>query len=545
MKKRLTLALLAVFIIFSLFLVNSCSRHDSYWNSEEFKKQKSLSVADARKWLETEYREELNLANSATIARSVSSVRPVSYAEGAFAGEPDWSIARTYRKNPNALLVGLDYTNPKTRYRGFRDMIIIRNNRHKTFNAFIQLQLFDTAYLRTQMRLKGNLPDIRAYSEPATFTGKVYMYSVKNEFIRGAIYKDGKVVARVFPKNKISGFFNSLLSDDKAKASYVSSAGGANLGRAPGANVSKVVELPQKRSAVSYEERVPTMMSANGTGTGDTDTGDDSYFDSQDLETVIVTAINTGTGDTWDDSWWDTDDTRPTTTDPTPTEPCNCGGGGGQTQPLTDPCNRVKNQNNNANYTAKVTELKGKTNLKQETGFSESKSGTYANLLPSQSTAHSDGLVVNVTNDTKGFLHTHQDDYETGETDSDGTSIIRQPIKMFSPSDVNVLMSMIDKNKTSSDYSIYYVSMITSDGHYVLKFAGTSDDIKTGFQGDTWRQQYKKHMLRYSNTEKAFLKFVKDKMQINGVELYKIKDNGTVEKRALNTNGNAVVSSPC
>ncbi len=75
------------------------------------------------------------------------------------------------------------------------------------------------------------------------------------------------------------------------------------------------------------------MMSANGTGTGDTgdDTGDDSYFDSQELETVIVTAVNTGTGDTWDTGWADSYDTRPTTTDPEPPYNCNCGGGGGET----------------------------------------------------------------------------------------------------------------------------------------------------------------------------------------------------------------------
>ncbi len=89
------------------------------------------------------------------------------------------------------------------------------------------------------------------------------------------------------------------------------------------------------------------MMSANGTGTGDTgdDTGDDSYFDSQELETVIVTAVNTGTGDTWDTGWAHSYDTRPTTTDPEPPYNCNCGGGGGSNSApetvvnlVTDPC---------------------------------------------------------------------------------------------------------------------------------------------------------------------------------------------------------------
>ncbi len=46
-------------------------------------------------------------------------------------------------------------------------------------------------------------------------------------------------------------------------------------------------------------------------------------------------------------------------------------------------------------------------------------------------------------------------------------------------------------------------------------------------------------------TERAFLNFLKDKAPIKGIELYKIKENGTVQKKVLNTVTKKVDSNDC
>ncbi|MBZ4192657.1 hypothetical protein [Niabella beijingensis] len=323
MKKRLLLLLPTLLLGIIVFVISCVRNRDSYWDSPDLKSARPLTVADAQKWFEKEYKDEITVAKSAADGKSI---RMVSYAEGVFAGVPEWNETHAFRKYSNSLISTLDYTDLKTRYRGFRDLIIVRNHKTKTFNAVVQLQLFDTAYLNSQIQLKGPQEHIRSYSDPATFTGKMYLYSVKNEFIRGAVYKNGKMVARLFPKNKISSFLKSF-GTSKAKQTYVPFNGGADLGRAPSEKVSKSVTIQPGSAARSYEERPPVMAFSGGDST-DTDEYDTNDPDSN-MQTVVVTGVrdtdtdtDTGTGsdDGCGDCGWG---------DPNPTDPCNCGGGGG------------------------------------------------------------------------------------------------------------------------------------------------------------------------------------------------------------------------
>ncbi len=212
--------------------------------------------------------------------------------------------------------------------------------------------------------------------------------------------------------------------------------------------------------------------------------------------------------------------------------------------PLPDnPCNEAKALNQRTEYKNKVNELKGKTGLKYESGYEENKNGTFKALTPSGSTVNSDGLNANVSKDTKGFMHTHQDKYETGENTDEG-SVVRIPIKMFSPADVNALMEIVSQNANSSDYSSFYVSMITSNNHYMIKFTGNSSQIKTGFNSTEWQLKYQQYMRSAFNLEKAFLKFIKNEMKLEGVTLFKVKKDGNIEKRMLDNNG-TIKKVPC
>jgi hypothetical protein len=215
----------------------------------------------------------------------------------------------------------------------------------------------------------------------------------------------------------------------------------------------------------------------------------------------------------------------------------------------SDPCLELKNQNQDPNYESKINELNGKTSLKKETGYAETKSGTYNPLIPGASTSDSDNLNININTETKGFVHTHLDDYESGKIYDNGTIEIKKPIKMFSPADVNALMELANVNSGSGDYSEYYVTMVSSYGNYTIKFNGNNSDIQTGFDTPVWRLKYKKYYENESGSdEKKFLRFMKEEMRINGVELFKVKNNGIIEEKTLGVNSNGksvVISNPC
>ncbi|MDY0933349.1 hypothetical protein SOM20_20140, partial [Chryseobacterium sp. CFBP8996] len=229
-----------------------------------------------------------------------------------------------------------------------------------------------------------------------------------------------------------------------------------------------------------------------------------------------------------------------------------CGGGGSgdggyeyPEPPQESPCEKIKTQNNNTEFKGKIDALNKQSilNQKKETGFSENKNGNFT-PLPASSTNSSDALTITITPSTKGYIHTHQNDYETGNTDDNGNPEIRQPIRMFSPADVNTLMtiaSFID----DGNYEDIYGAMISSYGNYTIKFTGTASDIQMGFNTKKWRDDYKTFIDEEKGTlESKFLRFLKEKMNVQGIELYKIKSNGTIQKKTLNAN-NQVQSNDC
>ncbi|MDY3391579.1 hypothetical protein PG653_10195 [Riemerella anatipestifer] len=225
-------------------------------------------------------------------------------------------------------------------------------------------------------------------------------------------------------------------------------------------------------------------------------------------------------------------------------------GGGSQSpppqNPPTDPCEKMKTMNSSAGYRSKIEELNRASVLNRtyETGYKENKNGTFENLTPSASTGHSDGLRININEDTKGYIHTHVNEYESERVDEYGNSEIRQPIKMFSPADVDALMTMAQM-QTSGNYADLYGTMVSSDGIYTIKFTGTAEDIKTGFNTREWGNKMVEFWKRSRGShELKFLKFLKDEMKINGVSLYKTKNNGTVQNKTLGNN-NRIQSSDC
>ncbi|WP_131667066.1 hypothetical protein [Chryseobacterium taiwanense] len=116
---------------------------------------------------------------------------------------------------------------------------------------------------------------------------------------------------------------------------------------------------------------------------------------------------------------------------------------------------------------------------------------------------------------------------------------------MFSPADVNTLMTMAGF-VTDGNYSQLYGTMVSSYGNYTIVFTGTPSDIKVGFDTQQWKDDYINYRKNnpYWSFEKIFLTFLKDKMNVKGVDLYKIKNDFSIQKKTLNSN-NQIESTDC
>ena len=108
-------------------------------------------------------------------------------------------------------------------------------------------------------------------------------------------------------------------------------------------------------------------------------------------------------------------------------------------------------------------------------------------------------------------------------------------------------MQLIYLNRSSGNFADYYVTMAASDGTYPLKFTGNPADIKVGYGTEEWRKHFAKYCndwLKKYGLEKTFLTYLRDVMQLNGVGLYKINSNDTIDQVTLTVN-NKIIKTPC
>jgi hypothetical protein len=90
---------------------------------------------------------------------------------------------------------------------------------------------------------------------------------------------------------------------------------------------------------------------------------------------------------------------------------------------------------------------------------------------------------------------------------------------MFSPADV---IAFLDIARLSSNTDNVYATVITSTGRYTLRFTGNPSDIVGLNSANSYKADYIEYMDRYSNLERGFLNFLRDQINIDGIELYKI-----------------------
>ncbi|QSB26574.1 hypothetical protein [Flavobacterium sp. CLA17] len=214
------------------------------------------------------------------------------------------------------------------------------------------------------------------------------------------------------------------------------------------------------------------------------------------------------------------------------------GGGGSAPPPATalNPCDKMKILMANPNFIVKLEELLKKTNLKVESGYSQSKNGPFTPLTGTSSTENSDKISLASDANTVGYIHTHLDPYERVLPNGETQSVA--PIKMFSPGDVKqFVILLLNASRNNIPIDNIYGTMVSSSATYQLRFTGNIADVSLkggSMNWDALDDLYKVAMR--GNKELGFLKFLNEQIGINGIELYKIEASGN-SRKTLDTNG--------
>ncbi len=187
------------------------------------------------------------------------------------------------------------------------------------------------------------------------------------------------------------------------------------------------------------------------------------------------------------------------------------------------PCEKLKELLNNPAFKAKLDELKNKTAEKKENGYSQNKDGTFTALTANGS----DAVTMSKDVNRLGYMHTHLDPYERADTNGDLEPVA--PIKMFSPEDVRQFLIVVNNAQYNNiPISDTYGIMVSSTGTYQLKFTGNVADINAKNSSINWGglDDIYAGIIKENGIEAGFLQFLRDKIGIDGIEIYKIEITG-------------------
>lgn len=227
----------------------------------------------------------------------------------------------------------------------------------------------------------------------------------------------------------------------------------------------------------------------------------------------------------------------------------NCNGGGGdggggysypspEEEELEDDCAKVKQNLINPKFKEKYNELNTQSNLNgiNEKGIFE-RAAPPGNNLPSsfipisnQSCTTDMDLPSNVAG-IYGLFHIHNNvNCDNGKIN----------VKAPSPVDMRTFFHILMKqaNQYKGSYSEAYSVVITSYGSYMLKYNSTSwPSNVTGSDFAKWQKWYEsefqnlenKGMMNAENVEKTFAQFLKEVVNVDGLDVFMITENSATK----------------
>ncbi|MDH6252192.1 hypothetical protein M2347_001919 [Chryseobacterium sp. H1D6B] len=229
------------------------------------------------------------------------------------------------------------------------------------------------------------------------------------------------------------------------------------------------------------------------------------------------------------------------------------GGGDNPETPDVTPCEQLASQTSSPAFKSNITTLEGKTGESYESGFRigiNADGSTQNQIL--QNKLGTKEVNMTIFSNTSILMHSHYDGL--------------YPI--FSPGDILFFNQWISwaqnwnsvaTNNPKIPLNNLTFTLVTSQGNYSLTFDGTNT---TPFPNYT-QQQFNDINDRYmkllddavsvgnvsgntsfdmEKTEKGFLKFMNDKMNMPGVKLYRTSENGNTEVKLVNGNR---TEAPC
>ncbi|MGL6128448.1 hypothetical protein [Chryseobacterium artocarpi] len=226
------------------------------------------------------------------------------------------------------------------------------------------------------------------------------------------------------------------------------------------------------------------------------------------------------------------------------------GGGGGdgysypgnnQNQQFFDNCGALKRQATNIDFREKVTELDKPSifNKTQETGYAAAY-GPKTNYESLANTSN-DNLKLPPGNKYFGYMHVH--------LNKEGV------VKIFSPADIFTFLTGCVRNaQEKGTMEDAYAMVVTSEGSYMLKYSGDGNYGVGPHTLLSWQSWYDREYtdlfengtMNQPNVEKLFAKFLKEKVKIEGLELFKTNTITTsAEKLILGSDNNSLESIKC
>ena len=207
-----------------------------------------------------------------------------------------------------------------------------------------------------------------------------------------------------------------------------------------------------------------------------------------------------------------------------------------------DPCDDIEEQLQNESYQNSITALSMNFGLEHETGFEATRSdGNYENVTPPRGHNSVDVRVSNP--DVFGYTHVHQNPF----TLTSGRP--QNPPPIFSSKDVETFLFLIQNADANNiPASELFAGVLSSTNHFQLRFTGDPSDIDqvpVTALGDDGVNLYRKAIDNSDSPEEGLLKYINE-LNIEGIELYELLDDGSTVKLSLNEDGTALLPpTPC
>ncbi|MFN4362853.1 hypothetical protein [Chryseobacterium hispalense] len=216
------------------------------------------------------------------------------------------------------------------------------------------------------------------------------------------------------------------------------------------------------------------------------------------------------------------------------------------------PCKKIKDKFVNPKFKEKYQELNtpAMLSMDHEKGYYErlppvGTIGVAPSFVVSEGAPCTTGMDLPPNKDgIIGLMHIHTDE------DCNGNS----PIKKPSPADVRTFLNRFMKQSKdyTGSYSSAYSVIITSQGSYMLQYNSEATPPPTWDLIHDWMDWYKKEYeklikndeLTQINAEKVFTQFLKEVVNVAGLEIYRITET-TSTKLDYNPNTKTLTTIPC